>query len=75
MSSGLAGLHTQGIPVNQSFTLFRNQLALGSAIPPELTSPQDIKASTTETRKCGYHKVQESRTFLWLLERLMKLRG
>ena len=50
----MVGLHLKGVLAGEC-SISRNWLALGGAVPPGFTRPQVIKASDTETRKCGYY--------------------
>lgn len=40
------------------FTIARNWLALGGAVPPGHIRPHVVKASNTETRKWGYYTIE-----------------
>lgn len=57
MGAGLVGLFIKGLLEGKSFTVFRNWLTLGGAIPPQSAKPQDVKESIIETRKCGCYSI------------------
>ena len=43
VGSGLVGLHIQGLLAGGSFTISRNWLTLGGAVPPRSARTQDAK--------------------------------
>ena len=66
MGTGVAGVHMKGMLIEESFTSSRNWLTLAEAIPPGSARPQDVKASNTETRKCGFYRIASSSLKSWV---------
>lgn len=56
MSPGFVGLYMKGKLRGGFFTIFRNWLPLGRAVPLGLSKPQDVKVSNIENKRWLIHK-------------------
>ena len=75
MGSGLVALYTKGTLVRKPFTISRNWLTVRGTVPPGSASPQEDKASNTETRKMWLLWQGPIELHIWCyLEQLRKLR-